>query len=106
VSWQVEFTPEAVAHLAAIEEYIISAGAPVSAMRYVDAIVDFCEGLQTFPERGTRRDDLLPGLRITHYQGTCVIAFHVDARRERVSILGVFYGGQDYESVWRDASDA
>ncbi|RXR06560.1 type II toxin-antitoxin system RelE/ParE family toxin [Pseudoxanthomonas composti] len=103
MSWRVEFAPEAVAHLTALEEYIITAGAPASATRYVDAIVDYCERLQTFPERGARRDDLLPGLRITHYQGTCVIAFHVDAPRQVVSILGVFYGGQDYEGGWRDA---
>jgi hypothetical protein len=32
-----------------------------------------------------------------------VIAFLVDAEREVVSILGVFYGGQDYEGAWHDS---
>ncbi|KLJ01114.1 type II toxin-antitoxin system RelE/ParE family toxin [Luteimonas sp. FCS-9] len=103
MSYRVEFAPEAVAQLAAIEGYIIDAGAPVSAIRYVDAIVAYCESLVTFPERGTRRDDLFPGLRVTNYRGAAVIAFLVDSEREVVSILGVFYGGQDYEEAWRDA---
>jgi len=47
--------------------------------------------------RGTQRDDVRPGLRVTNYKGRAVIAFTVDA--DRVSILGVFYGGQDYETV-------
>lgn len=101
MSYRVEFAPEAVAQLAAIEDYIINAGAPGAAIRYVDAIVDYCEGLVTFPKRGTKRDDLFPGLRITHYRGTALIAFLVDAEREVVSIVGVFYAGQDYEGVWR-----
>ncbi|MBB3343481.1 hypothetical protein FHW73_001334 [Luteimonas sp. RC10] len=29
-----------------------------------------------------------------------MIAFLVDVEREVVSILGVFYGGQDYEGMW------
>jgi plasmid stabilization system protein ParE len=37
---------------------------------------------------GTLRDDLRPGLRITHYKKRAVIAFDVEA--DQVSILGVF----------------
>ncbi len=46
-----------------------------------------------------------PGLRITNYKKRVVIAFAVDAGR--VSILGVFHGGQDHEAMLRDdAEDA
>jgi hypothetical protein len=41
-----------------------------------------------------------PGLRITNYKKRAVIAFDVDT--DVVSIIGVFYGGQDYETVLRD----
>lgn len=102
MSYRVEFAPEAISQLATIEEYIANVGAPVVAVRYVDAIVSYCESLVTFPERGTPRNDLFPGLRITNYRGSVIIAFLVDAEREVVSILGVFYGGQDYEGTWRD----
>lgn len=51
------------------------------------------------------RDDVRPGLRITNYKKRTVIAFNVDA--EMVSIIGVFYGGQDYETIIQeDDSDA
>ena len=103
MSFRVEFAPAAIAQLIAIEEYIVNAGAPAAAIRYVDAIVAYCEGLVTFPERGTKRDDLFSGLRVTNYRGAAVIAFLVDVERELVSILGVYYGGQDYEGAWRDS---
>ena len=53
--------------------------------------------------RGMRRDDIRPGLRITNYKKRAVIAFAVDA--EVVSVIGVYYGGQDYESVLRWEQD-
>ncbi len=55
--------------------------------------------MNNFPHRGTRREDLRPGLRITNYKGRAVIAFGVDDATELVSILGVFYGGRDYETA-------
>jgi toxin ParE1/3/4 len=70
---------------------------PDVAFRYTNAIVAHCEGMNHVPLRGTRREDIRPGLRITHDKGRAIIAFAVDA--ERVSILGVFYGGQDYETA-------
>jgi len=69
---------------------------PLVAARYTEAIMAYCEGLRIFPYRGNQRDDIRPGLRITHYRKRAVIAFTVDA--DQVSILGGFYGGQDYEA--------
>lgn len=94
--YQIVFTPEALEQLEALYSYIAVAAAPDVAHRYTNAIVTYCEGLQNSPLRGTRRDDIRPGLRITNYKGRAVIAF--DVSDERVSIIGVFYGGQDYES--------
>lgn len=67
------------------------------AVNFVDGIVAYCESFETFPERGTRRDDLLPGLRVTNYRKNTTVAFRVDTDTLVVSIIGVFYGGQDYE---------
>ena len=91
--------PEALEQLEGIEDYISHAGSPAIAARYVDAIVASCIKLADFPMRGRRRDDLMPGLRITNHRGRAVIAFMVDERLRTVSVIGVFYGGQDYESV-------
>ena len=43
------------------------------------------------------RDDIRPGLRVINYKKRTVIAYAV--LNDLVSILGVFYGGQDYETV-------
>ncbi len=73
MSWRVIFSPEAQDRLDAIEQYIAEASSPVTAARYVDAIVAYCETLTTFPERGTSRDDLFPGLRITNYRNVSML---------------------------------
>jgi toxin ParE1/3/4 len=95
--YRVVFAPEALAQLEALYRYIAQAAGPDVASRYTNAIVTYCEGLHVFPLRGMRRDDIRPGLRITNYKKRAVIAFEVDA--EVVSVIGVYYGGQDYESV-------
>ena len=99
----VVFTPEAEEQLAALYRYIAAVASPEIAERYTSAIVMYCEELRTFPHRGTRRDDIRLGLRITNYKGRAVIAFDVDA--ELVSIIGVFYGGQDYETILQSGLD-
>lgn len=68
MSYTVRFAPRALAQLDAIETYIAHTGSPRTTARYVDAIVTYCESLTMFPQRGTQRDDLLPGLRITNYR--------------------------------------
>jgi toxin ParE1/3/4 len=62
-------------------------------------IVDYCEKMETFPQRGTRRDDLRPGLRTIGFRRRVTIAFAVEA--DTVMIIGVFYGGQDFEAALR-----
>jgi toxin ParE1/3/4 len=58
-----------------------------------------CERLGNFPHRGTARGDIRPGLRVTNYKGRTMIAFGVGDDALRVSILGVYYGGQNYEAA-------
>ena len=97
--YTVVFTPEAQEQLVALYRYIASAASPEVAERYTGVIVTQCEELRTFPHRGTSRDDIRPGLRVTNYRGRAVIAFDVSA--ELISVIGVFYGGQDYASLLR-----
>lgn len=74
MSYAVVFTPEAEEQLAAIFHYIASKASPETAARYTSAIISYCEDMQFFPHRGTRRDDVRPGLRITNYKKRVVIA--------------------------------
>jgi toxin ParE1/3/4 len=102
VNRRVVFSPEAVEQIAELYAYIAAAATPGIAAGYTGAIVNYCESLKVFPERGTMRDDVRPGLRITNYKKRTVIAFHSDP--EQVSIIGVFYGGQQYETMLREDS--
>jgi toxin ParE1/3/4 len=60
MNWWVQFAPEALTQLQALEHRVAESGAPATAERYVDAIVDFCVRLQSFAACGVSRDDLLP----------------------------------------------
>lgn len=97
VTFSVEFAPEAVKQLEDLERYIADQGSPRVAATHVDSIVEYCESLRSFAQRGVPRDDIRAGLRITHYKGSTIIAFAVIG--EVVYIVGVYYGGQDYETV-------
>lgn len=103
MSHRVIFSPEAEDQLVELYRYIAQAGFPAAAQRYTQAIISYCESLRTFPLRGTRRDDVRPGLRVINYRKRTVIAFEVDGTT--VSILGIFYGGRDYESLLHDDSN-
>lgn len=98
----VVFTPEAQQQLIELYHDISSSGSPEAAARYTSAIVAACEDLCTFPIRGTRRDDVRAGVRITHHKKRTTIAFSVD--NDTVTILGIFYGGQNYEHTLQDSA--
>jgi toxin ParE1/3/4 len=69
-------------------------------------VIETCEGLAIFPLRGVSREDIRPGLRVTHHRGRTVIAYTVDQGSRLVSILGVLYGGQDFEGVLAEGGDS
>jgi hypothetical protein len=46
-----------------------------------------------------KRDDIRLGLRVINYRGSTIIAFAVNDKNEAVSIVGIYYGGQDFESM-------
>ena len=78
--------------------YIAEAsGFPDRAESFIAAILDYCERLASFPLMGIARDDLRPGLRIVVFRRRVTIAFAVT--EQAVEVLGVFYGGRDYESL-------
>lgn len=65
---RVVFSPEALEQLAELYRYIAEEASPGIAAQYTDAIVSYCESLSILPQRGTQRDDVRPGLRITNYK--------------------------------------
>ena len=71
---------------------------------YIGRIVAFCKGLTTFPLRGTQRDDVLPGLRVTGFERRVTIAFV--ATDAAILIEGICYGGQDFEAAFRNGNSS
>ena len=102
-TYKVNFSPEEGEQLAALYRYLATEASPNIAERYTDAIVTYCEGLTTFPLRGNCRDDIRPGLRIINYRRRTAVAFEVSD--EQVSIIGIFHGGRDYETILRPDND-
>jgi len=100
---EVIFTPLAQRQLEKLHEDITADANEERADGYISRIVDYCNGFATFPRRGTQRDDVLPGLRVTGFERRVTIAFVVTA--DAVLIEGVFYGGQDFEAAFRDEDD-
>jgi toxin ParE1/3/4 len=95
VSHRVVFTPEAQDDLLDLYDYIADHSSPTRALRYIERIEKFCIGLRSLPERGTRRDDLRPGLRVIGFERRVLIAFQVDS--DTVAILRILYGGRNVE---------
>ena len=106
MTYTVRFAPEAADQLEALYRLIASSASPTVAADYVDAVVAHCEGLAVFPHRGTLRDDIRPGLRTSSYRKRAVIATFVDDEAQQVTILGVFYGGQDYDTILSGSDNA
>ena len=103
--YRIVFSPEAEEQLLALYTYIADAASPDIAARYTESVVAHCENLHPFPIRGVMRDDVRPGLRVTNYKKRTIIAFEVDTKAGLVSIIGLYHGGQDYETVLHDESE-
>lgn len=72
---------------------------PDIANGYLDRIYAACMALADFPERGRRRDDILPGLRTIGFERRATIAFRI--LKTRVEIVTIAYGGRDFERELR-----
>lgn len=103
MKFMLTFSPDAEDSLAELHAYIARFGSPDIADRFTEEAILQCESMCTFPLRGTPRDDIRPGVRITHYRKRVTIAYTVEDGL--VTILGVFYAGQDYETILRDDTD-
>ena len=90
----VVFRPAAENDLAEIYRYIAENSGLERAGAYLDRIEKACMALSNFPLRGTQRNDLYPGLRITGFEHRASIAFTVE--QDTVRILRIFYGGRDF----------
>lgn len=101
--YSVVFTPDAESNIEDIYDYIaLDKGVPDVAITYIRKLRDACYKLEYAPIRGRDRRDIRKGLRVIPLDKSAVAAFEVDEIVQVVTILGVFCGGQDYETIVRD----
>ena len=106
IPYGVVYAPEATDQLEELYRYIAERRSPAVAEHYTSGVIETCEGLAIFPLRGVSREDIRPGLRVTHHKGRTVIAYEVNKASRTVSILGVLYGGQNLEGALAEGGDA
>jgi toxin ParE1/3/4 len=100
---EVRFRPQAEVDLLNLYRYIAAESGHVVAGGYIDRIEATCLALATFPERGLRRDDIRPGLRVLGFERRVSLVFQV--KKTEVLIVRILYGGQELERILRDAGD-
>jgi len=100
MNYKVVISPFAKQQLDSLYDYIAEASSEDIAEKYIEGISNYCESMSIFPLRGTLREDLRAGIRITNYRKRVVIAFEV--KENQVIILSIFYGDQDYEGLLSD----
>ena len=69
--------------------------------KFVRGIRDRCLRIGDAPLAGRIRDDLALGLRSAPFEPSAVIVYMIENDVDR--IVNVFYGGRDYETMYRNA---
>jgi toxin ParE1/3/4 len=82
----------------ALYEWIADHAGKAVADDYADALVTHVAKLSTFPERGTPRNDLRPGIRTIPYRRRTIIAYRV--LDDEVEISALVHGGQTFEGTF------
>lgn len=91
-----EFSPKSRGDLQSILEFISRDNAK-AAVSFVDQLIDRCRMLSRFPEMGTLREELVPGLR-SFAVGNYVIYYFNQS--ERIRIERVLHGALDTSAIF------
>lgn len=109
-SYDLRFAPSARDDLARIADHLFRtyvhfgdtpAEAAARVRERLSRLRGFIRSLVDRPHQGTIRDDLRPGLRIVPDRHRAAVAFDVDGRMRTVTVLRIFFGGEDYDAVMR-----
>lgn len=95
--FDIDVRPTAQQDLKNIHDWISERASPAIALAYVRKIQSSYMSLSDFPERGTRSDHLVRGLRTYGIDRRVTIAFRISGRT--VTILRVLYGGRDLKGA-------
>lgn len=100
----VAYRPEAIDDLESIYRFILElSGDATIARAYTSRIRERCRRIGAVPHGGTPRDNLAAGIRTVSFERRAVIAYRTS--EERVEITNIFYGGRDFEAIYRDRNE-
>ena len=94
-TYRIRITGEAEADLRSIYKGISERASAASARNYVDRILAYLASFDLFPERGSLRNEIRPGLRIVGFERRVSVAFVVE--QEEVVFLRILYAGQEFK---------
>ena len=73
MEYRIAFHPKAEAELEQLYDDIADRASPAIAWNFIAGVRDHCLGLSTFPQRGTERVEIMPGLRIIGYRRAALL---------------------------------
>lgn len=94
MSVEIVFSSQATEQLEQLEDYLARRFYARNAQRYVERLMMACRSLAQAPHRGTKRDDLAPGLRTVGFERTATIYFTLSG--DQVVIVSIGYRGIGY----------
>lgn len=97
MSYRLLFHPEFENDVTGMVLFIAEKADENAALKASDRADEALASLADNPHRAAPRNDVMPGLRIALFQHSGVIPYLVDDTREEVFVLGVFYGGQEWD---------
>ena len=99
MSYCVDWHAQARADLFELYDWIAEQADPDTAFEYTSRIEQRCETLSDFPQRGTPRNHLLPGLRSITFERRVIIAYRVED--DRVLILRLIRTARDLDTQFK-----
>ena len=94
------FSPEAASDLAGLYDFLTESAGPERARVWLGRFEAHCLSFEIAAERGARRDDIRPGLRISSFERRITLAFTVTPTQ--VLFLRFFYAGANWEPTLSD----
>jgi toxin ParE1/3/4 len=93
---RVDYRPEALSDLESIYDWIAEQSGHERAGAYVDQIIDFCDGLDLFPERGKPHLEIGLDVRSLSFRRSIVVSYVIGV--ESVVVLRVYGKGRNIVS--------
>ena len=99
MTFQIRYHPLAKSDLKRIARYVSDyAGTEIGASK-AGEIAEAIDTLAERPYRGTRRDELAPGLRLLPASKKGNVIFSIDETSRTVTIIAITYAGQDWTRI-------